>query len=106
MEDNVQHVVKQVSKLDGENADNFLERSSELRVSLSLYSKLIFEIVQGSQRPSDLDNDQATARKSWDNANHNLFSILYFATSGPAFSVVRIFDGKTREDGEGHGQDA
>ena len=37
MEGNVQHVVKQVSKFDGTNADDFLEWSSKLRVSLSLY---------------------------------------------------------------------
>ena len=106
MERNVQHVVKQVSKFDGKNADDFLEWSSKLRVSLSLYSKPIFEIVQGSQRPSGFDNDQVTAREGWDDANHNLFSTLYFTTSGPAFSVVRRFEGKTRDDGEGHGQDA
>ena len=47
-----------------------------------------------------------TARESWDDANHNLFSILYFTTSGPAFSVVRRFEKKTREDGVGHRQDA
>ena len=102
MEGTVQHVVKQVSKFDGKNAEDFLEWSSKLRVSLSLYSKPIFEIVQGSQRPSGLGNDQVTAREGWDDANHNLFSILYFTTSDPAFSVVR----KTREDGVGHGQDA
>ena len=106
MEGNVQHVVKQVSKFDGKNADNFLEWSSKLRASLSPYSKPIFEIVQGSQRPSDLDNDQATAREGWDYANHNLYSILFFTTSGPAFSVVRRFEGRIREDGVGHGQDA
>ena len=106
MEGNVQHVVKQVSKFDGKNADDFPEWSSKLCVSLSLYSKLIFEIVQGSQRPSGLDNDQVTAREGWDDANHNLFSILYFTTSDPAFSVVRRFEGKTRQDGVGHGQDA
>ena len=106
MEGNVQHVVKQVSKFDGKNADDFLEWSSKLRVSLSLYSKPIFEIVQGSQRPSDLDNDQMTARKSWDDANHDLFGTLFFTTSSPAFSVVRRFEGKTREGGVGHGQDA
>ena len=72
----------------------------------SLYSKPIFEIAQGSQRPSGLDNDQVTAREGWDDANHNLFSILFFTTSGPAFSVVRRFEVKTREDGVGHGQDA
>ena len=64
MEGNVQHVVKQVSKFDGKNADNFLERSPKLCISLSLYSKPIFEILQGSQRPSYLDNDQVTARES------------------------------------------
>ena len=108
MEDNVQHVVKQVSKLDGKNADDFLEWSSKLHTSLSLYSKPIFEIiVQGSQRLSDLDNDQAIAREGWDDANHNLFSILFFTTtSGPVFSVVRKFEGRTREDGIEHGQDA
>ena len=106
MEGNAQHVVKQVSKFDGKNADDFLEWSSKLRAILSFYSKPIFEIVQGSQRPSDLDNDQATAREGWDDANHNCFSIPFFATFGPAFSVVRRFEGRTREDGVGHGQDA
>ena len=98
-------MVKQVSKFDGKNADDFLGWSSKHRVSLSLYSKPIFKIVQGAQRPSRLDNDQVTAREGWDDANHNLFSILYFTTSGPAFSVVRRFEGKTREDGVRHGQD-
>ena len=105
MESNVQHVVKQVSKFDGKHADDILEWSSKLRVSLSLYSKPIFEIVQRPQRPSGLDNNQVAAREGWDNANHNVFSILYFTTSGPVFSVVRRFEGKTREDGVGHGHD-
>ena len=96
MEGNVQHVVKQISKFDAKNADDFLEWSSKLRVSPSLYIKPIFEIVQGSQRPSGLDDDQVTAREGWDDANHNLFSILYFTTSGTAFSVVRRLEGKTR----------
>ena len=47
-----------------------------------------------------------TAREGWDNANHNLFSILYFMTSGPAFSVVRRFEEKTRANGIWRGQDA
>ena len=106
MEGDVQHVVKQVSKFDRKNADGFLAWSSKLRVSLSLYSKPIFEIVQGSQRPSGLDNDQVTTREGWDDTKHNWFSSLYFMTSDPAFSVVRGFEGKTREDGVGYGQDA
>ena len=106
MEGNVQYVVKQVSTFDGNNADYFREWHSKLRANLSLYSKPIFEVVQRLQRPSDLDNDQATTREGWDDANHNLFSILYFTTSGPTFSVVRRFERKTREDGVGHGKGA
>ena len=56
--------------------DDVLEWSSKRRVSLSLYVKFIFEIVQGSQRPSDLDNDQATTRKDGNDVNHNLYTIL------------------------------
>ena len=87
-------MVKKVSKFDYKNADDSLEWSSKLRVSLSLYSKPIFEIVQGSQRPPGLDNDQVTAREGGDDVNHYLFSILYFTTSGPAVSAVRRFEGK------------
>ena len=106
MDGNVQHVVKQVAKFDDKTADDVREWSSKLRVSLSLYSKSIFEIVQGPRRPSGLDSDQATAREGWNDANHNLYRLLYFTTSGPAFFVVRRFEGNTREDGIGHGQDA
>ena len=67
--------------------------------------QVIFEIVQGSQRPSGLNNDQVTAREGWNDANY-FFSIPYFTTSGPAFSAVRRFEEKTREDGVGHGKDA
>ena len=53
-----------------------------------------------------MDNDQATDLEDWDDANYNLYSILYFTKYGPAFSAVRRFDKKTREHGIGHGQDA
>ena len=63
MEGNVQYMVKQVSKFDGKNADYFREWYFKLRVSLSLYSKPTFKVVQRLQRPSDVDNDQATAHE-------------------------------------------
>ena len=94
-----------IMKFDSKNVEDFLEWCSELRVSLSFYSKLIFEIVQGSEWSSDLDGDQATARKSWDDANNDLYGILYVITPGPAFSVIR-FEVKTLEDGIRHGQGA
>ena len=104
MEGNVQHVVKEVSNFNGKNTDDFLEWSFKLRVSLSLYSKPIFEVIQEPQRALDLDINQATAREGWDVTNHNLNSILYFTTSGPAFSVLQRLEGKTRENGVENGQ--
>ena len=89
MEENVQQVVKQIFTFDGKKADDFLEWSFKLHASLSLYHKSTFNIVQRSQRPSGLDNDQVTAREAWDDANQTFYIIFFFTTSGPAFSVVR-----------------
>ena len=85
-------MVKQVFNFDGKKADDFLEWSYKLRASLSLYSKSIFNTVHGCQWPSELDNDQVTAHEAWDNANHNLYNILYLTISGQAFSVERRFE--------------
>ena len=45
-------------------------------------------------------------REGWDDDNHHFYSILYSTTSDTIFSVVRRFEGKTRENGVEHGQDA
>ena len=88
----LQQVVKQVFEFDGKKADDFLEWSSKLPVSLSLYHKSIFNIVRGLQRSSELENDKATAREVLNENNHTLYSILYVTTSDPSFSVVRRFE--------------
>ena len=72
MEGNVQQVMNQVSTFYDKNADDFVEWSSKLRISLPLYSKLTFKIVQGRQRPSELNDDQVTAYEAWEDADHNL----------------------------------
>ena len=43
---------------------------------------------------------------SWERANENLFSILFFTTERSANNVVKRHMGKTREDGVGNGQAA
>ena len=106
MEGNVQQVVKQIFTFDGKKANDFLEWSFKLRASLSLYHKFTFNIVQRSQRPSELDNDQVTAREAWDDATQTFYIIFFFTTSGPTFSVVRGFEGKTREEGVGNRPEA
>ena len=88
---------KRISTFNGKKADDILEKFSKLRVSLSPYNKSILNIVQGSQWPSELDKDQAITREAWDDTNHTFLS--------PFFSIVWRFEGKTREEGIGHGQD-
>ena len=78
---------RQDSKFDGKKMEDFLEWSFKFRASLSLYNKPASNILQGLQRSSELDNDQATAREALDDAKHNLYNILHSTTTGPAFSV-------------------
>ena len=49
---------------------------------------------------------RGTTRATWDAANHDLYSALFFTTAGSAFSVVRRFQGETPAEGAGHGQQA
>ena len=99
-------VLKQISIFDGIKPDDFLRWSSKLRASLSIYSRTIFVILPGQERPSETDDSQATARAAWDASFQGLFSILFFSTGGSAFFAVRRFEGTTLEDGAGLGQQA
>ena len=59
---NLHVVLKQISKFDGNKADDFLEWSSKLRASLSIYNRAIFNIMQRQERPSVTDDGEATSR--------------------------------------------
>ena len=98
---NLHVVLKQTSKFDGNKTDDFLEWSSKLCASLSIYNRAIFTIMQGQERPSETDDTQATACAAWDVANQDRFSILLRSTDGSNFFVVRRFEGTTLEGGAG-----
>ena len=93
-------VLKQISKFDGRKGGDFLEWSSKLRASLSIYNKAIFNIFQGQERPPETDDGQAIARSAWGAVNHDLFSVLFVSTGGSAFVVLR-FEGTIPEYGAG-----
>ena len=40
-------IVKQMTKLDGRRADEFMEWDSKLRASVSVYNKIFFGVLQG-----------------------------------------------------------
>ena len=66
----------------------------------SLYSKPVFEVFQGMAQPSSRlgTADTATldiaAERRWQQANQDLWSILFLTTSGSANNVVKKFEGK------------
>ena len=99
-------IVKQLTKFDCRRADEFLERDSKLRANLSVYNKTTFNVLQRQERPSEFDADQETTRATWDAANQDPYSVIFFTTAGSAFSVVRRFQGKTPPEGAGYGQQA
>ena len=84
------HVIgKQITKVDGRRQDEFLEWESKLPANFSVYSKIISNVLQGQERSSEVDADQYTTRETWDAANKDLNSVLFFTIAGSACSVVR-----------------
>ena len=84
----------------------FLEWGFKLCASFSVHNKIVFNVLQGQGRPSEFDADQETTRATWDAANQDLYSVLFFTTADLAFSVVWGFQGKISAERAGHGQQA
>ena len=95
-------IVKQITKFDDRRADEFLEWDSKLRASLGVYNKTIISVLRGQERPSEFDAGQETIRATWDAANQDLYSVLFFTTANSVFSMVWRFQGKTPAEREGH----
>ena len=109
---NTRAVLKDCPVFAGRNKDTFSEYKSKVRVCLSLYSKRVFEVCQGMTRPSyrrgtaDTAALDIAAERRWQQADHDLWRILFLTTSGSANNVVKKFEGKRPEDGKGDGQSA
>ena len=109
---NTRAAIKNCPVFAGRNKDTFGEYKSKVRVCLSLYSKPVFEVFQGMTQPSsrlgtaDTEALDIAAERRWQQANHDLWSILFLTTSGSANNVVKKFEGKRPEDGTGNGQAA
>lgn len=72
---------------------------SKVRIFLSLHSKAIFDVFQRKAYLSLTwsTDDAATlnvVERKWQQANQNLWSILFFTTSDSADNVVKEFEGK------------
>ena len=94
-------------RFDGKNKAQFLEYKDRLRVVLSCcrsIGKASPPFSKGEPKPPVAQNSTAVA--SWEHANENLFSILFFTTKRSANNVVKRHMSKTREDGVGNGQAA
>ena len=107
---NTQAVIKNCPVFAGWNKESFQEYKSKLRVCLSLYNKVVFEVLQGKAQPSSStlgSTDTATLNAvdahKWLQANQDLWSVLLLTTSGSANSTVKKFEGKRFEDGAGYG---
>ena len=54
--------VKQITKFYGKRANELLEWDPNLRASLSVYIKTIFNVLQGQEWPSEFDVVEETPR--------------------------------------------
>ena len=73
-------------------------------VRLVVRCQSVAAIFQGDPKPTTAQNPTAAA--TWERANENLFSILFFTTERSDNNVVAKHIGKTREDGVGNWQAA
>ena len=98
---NVQVIVKNVYTFDGKNAADFNEWNEKIRVSLNIYDKATFRVLQGAPVPSAATDTDGSMLAAWSTANEDLHNVLFFTTKGAACSVVRRFAGKKLKDGSG-----
>ena len=108
---NTQPVIKHCPVFADRNKEAFHDYKIELRVCLSLYSKIVFEVLQGKTQTSCSFTDanatlNAVAEQTWKQANQDLWSVLLLTTSGSARNVSKKFEGKKAKNGTGDGHAA
>ena len=94
---NIQAMLKFCPRFDGNDKAHFFYYKDKLRVVLSFHRQSVAAILQGDPKPPAAQNSTAVA--TWERANENVFSILFFTTERSANNVVKKHVGKTREDG-------
>ena len=99
---NFQVMVKNVHTFDGKNAADFVEWYETIRISLNIYDKAAFRVLQGAPVPSAATDTDGSKLAAWNTANEDLYNVLFFTTKGAACSVVRRFAGKTLDEDSGH----
>ena len=75
---NIQAMLKFCPHFDGNDKAHFLDYKDKLRVVLSSHRQSVAAILQGDPKPPAAQNSTAVA--TWERANENLFSILFFTT--------------------------
>ena len=94
---NLQVIVKNV---------RIFEWYDKIRISLGIYHKAAFRVLQGAPVPSPATDTDGSKFAAWNTASEDLYNELLFTTKGAACFVVRRFPGKTLDEGPGHGQRA
>ena len=101
---NFQMIVKNGHTFDGKNVADFIEWYEKIRISLSIYEKAAFRVLQGAPVPSTMIDTDGSKLAACNTANENLYEVLFFATKGAACSVSRRFAGTTLDESSEHGQ--
>ena len=104
--ENIQVIVKNIHTFDSKNAADFIEWYENIRISLNIYGKAAFRVLQGAPVPSAATDTDRSKLTTWNTANEDLYNVLFNTTKGAACSVVRWFNGKTLDEGSGHEQRA
>ena len=96
-------MAKALPRYDGKDKHAYRDWKARVKVYLSMSAPGIYNIIQGQEMPNPTSGGNL---ENWRRNHVNLYSVLFLSTSGGANTVVRRFEGKTPEDGLGHGQES
>eukprot|EP00752_Nemacystus_decipiens_P010251 g9135.t1 len=71
----------------------FREWKLKLREAIDFHSSELLSVLNGTERPTETATSMEVVA-AWDKANSRLYSLLFFATTGPAQQTVRTQAGK------------
>ena len=77
---NFQEIVKNVHTFDGKNAAGFIEWYEKIRISLNIYDKADFRVLQGAPVPSAATDTDGSKLVAWNTAKEHLYNVLFFTT--------------------------
>ena len=93
------HTLNAIPKFSG---SGFREWRSKIRQAIGYHKDDMLPVLDGDPCPASTESNDA-AVDAYNKTNGHLFSILYFATEGSAYTTIRVHERTSVQGSLGHG---